>query len=159
MDSPDGWREFRQLLKTNVGGSGLEKILTIRNTGNADLQLGAITLEGTQSGDFQLSSPANLTIAPGGATTLTLRFLPAGSGPRTASLHIFSNAEGLKSPFDLTLTGEGNTKPNFDGYVIPTLKNQPAAVAIADVLGAANPGHRPLHAQSEAAVRHAAVFA
>ncbi len=76
--------------------------LQIRNTGNAQLEVTAINLAGTDAADFS-TSLLNASVGPGGIVTGDLNFSPAADGPRTASLEIVNNA----SPYTANLQGNG----------------------------------------------------
>jgi len=90
-----------------VGSFGLVKTFTIRNPGTADLTGLAITRDGANADDFTVDGPGSTTVAPGSSTTFTVTFAPGAAGPRSASLHLASNAAGAQNPFDLNLTGSG----------------------------------------------------
>ncbi|RBP41232.1 serine/threonine protein kinase [Roseimicrobium gellanilyticum] len=94
---------------------GTESILdlTIRNTGQAELQVLSYTdLDGPAAKEyFVRSNGTSRSIAPGSTGTLSIRFMPAEAGPREASLHISSNAPGDRKIFDLGLMGVGQDVP------------------------------------------------
>jgi hypothetical protein len=79
--------------------------LTIANTGTANLTGIAASLSGTGSGSFSITtSPATQLAAPAGSTTVTVVFLPASQGAKTATLRITSNDDD-ENPYEITLTG------------------------------------------------------
>lgn len=93
------------------GAAGIPISFTIRNPGTTALALGAITMNGTNGSEFTASAPASTTVLPGESSTFNVTFHPATGGPKTAALHVASNAGGAKASFDLNLTGTGNAKP------------------------------------------------
>lgn len=90
-----------------VGGSGVLKTFTVKNTGNAVLTLAAPTVIGGDAGDFAVNSTGTLLgIASGQQTTFTVAFNPTAGGSRSTTLRISSN-DPDENPFDITLTGIG----------------------------------------------------
>lgn len=87
-------------------GTGLS--FTIRNTGTANLVLQTITIDGTNAGDFAVTSPPTSPVIPGGSTTFTVTFTAGAVGSRSAALHIPSN-DSDESPFDISVSGTGIT--------------------------------------------------
>jgi hypothetical protein len=87
--------------------------IVIQNTGASDLDLNVagITLalgSGTETGTFSLVTSPSATLASGAKTTLTLRFVPASVGAKTATISIPSN--DIKTPvFTFTMNGTGFT--------------------------------------------------
>jgi hypothetical protein len=91
---------------TRVGLAGRTKTFTIRNMGAADLTGIAVTLSGTQAGDFSATQPKLSKLASGASTTFTVRFKPTSTGERSSTLKIASNDRD-ENPFDVRLTGQG----------------------------------------------------
>ncbi len=90
---------------------------TITNPGTANLNLGAITTDGTHPGDFSVDASGMLaSVVPGGSTTFTVVFTPGSGGSRSAAIHITSNVSGEKNPFDIALSGSGSNSlaPTFN---------------------------------------------
>ena len=94
-----------------LGGSRAVKTFTITNPGAADLTgLAFATQDGANPGDFMVSTLSGTIIpAAGGSVTFTVTFTPSGSGLRSAAIHLTSNVTGTKNPFDIALTGTGQT--------------------------------------------------
>ena len=94
-----------------LGGSSAVKTFTITNPGNADLTaLAFTTKDGTNPGDFTVTALSGTTVpASGGSVTFTVTFTPGASGARSAAIHVASNVNGAKNPFDIALTGTGQT--------------------------------------------------
>lgn len=87
-------------------------ILTITNTGAANITGLAITTDGIHIGDFTVGSPATTFLPPGASTTFRIFFQPAAAGPRTASIHLASN-DADENPFDIALSGIGIAMPDI----------------------------------------------
>ncbi len=79
------------------------QMLTIRNTGTANLSVTQASLSGTGFSVSGLTLP--LALSPGGTSTFTLGFAPASAGNLTGSLTLSSNAPS--SPLDVPLAGTG----------------------------------------------------
>ena len=89
------------------GGSNSHTFI-IRNDGSGDLTGVAITIDGTNAGDFSLTTNPATSVAPGQMTSFVVKFAPEATGARSAALHIASN-DGQHNPFDLGLSGTGYT--------------------------------------------------
>lgn len=100
------------LNKVINGRSGIARIVTIRNAGATELTLGPITKDGTNPGDFAVSTPATTTLSAGASVDFTVIFTPGALGVRTAALHIPSN-DADEPSFDIALTGTGVTPPEL----------------------------------------------
>lgn len=88
-------------------GTNVDHVFTIRNIGLRDLTGLGITIDGTNAGDFTITSAPTAPLAgPNGSTTFTVRFAPGTAGPKTAELHFASN-DADENPFDIVLTGNG----------------------------------------------------
>jgi hypothetical protein len=91
----------------NQGTTSIAQPITLTNTGNASLTISAISIAGTNSGDFPIQSNTCATsVAAGGNCTISISFNPNGSGSRSATLQILSNA--ASSPDSVQLLGTGN---------------------------------------------------
>jgi hypothetical protein len=88
-----------------AGHSGTTRTFTIRNSGSTDLTLGSFTVDGTNPGDFTVSTNGMATtVATGSSTTFTVTFNPAAAGARSATLHLANN-DLNEASFDIMLTG------------------------------------------------------
>ena len=88
-------------------GASASLTFTIKNIGTANLTGLIVSKDGTNPGDFTITSnPVAPVAGPSGSTTFIVRFAPTGSGTRSAAIHIASN-DADENPFDLTLTGTG----------------------------------------------------
>ena len=98
----------------NPGSSTAAKTFTITNPGTATLSGLAISVGGANAGDFNVSTLSTTSVAAGsGSATFTVTFTPGGTGLRNAAIHISSNVSGSKNPFDIAVTGRGNTPPTL----------------------------------------------
>lgn len=88
-----------------IGGS-LDQTFVITNTGNATLNLGTVTTSGTHAAEFVVVTQPAATVAVSNSTTLVLRFLPGGSGVRSAAIS-FSTDDADENPFNFSVQGEG----------------------------------------------------
>lgn len=93
---------------TSIGSTNATRVITLSNSGTANLTGLSVTLDGANSSDFSVSAPGASSLAAGTNTTLTVTFHPATSGSRVAALHIASN-DADEAPFDISLSGSGAT--------------------------------------------------
>jgi hypothetical protein len=77
--------------------------VTITNTGNSNVTISQITLNG--SSYFMTGGTAPVTLSPLQNLTLTIQFSPTAAGSLPGSISIVSNASG--SPATISLTGTG----------------------------------------------------
>ncbi len=112
VEAPPGTR-----LADNHGGIAFEglaagtsrpaKVITLRNTGTADLNRLSVTLDGADASNYSLSTTGmKTTLAPGEKTTFTVSFNDSGTATtrRVAAIHIASN-DLDENPFDIPLKG------------------------------------------------------
>ncbi|MBL9113665.1 MAG: SUMF1/EgtB/PvdO family nonheme iron enzyme [Verrucomicrobiaceae bacterium] len=91
----------------SVQAFGTNRSFRIRNTGTATLSGIAVSIDGADAGMFSVFGTAPETsLAAGGETTFTLRFLPTSLGTKSAALHIASN-DADENPFDIAMSGTG----------------------------------------------------
>ena len=88
-----------------VGENAVQGTITITNPGVSDLSVTAITLEGADVSEFDIS-PTGVTIAPGGSETITITFDPASIGNKSITMLVDHNA-GDQLIVDLTAVAEG----------------------------------------------------
>jgi hypothetical protein len=119
-----------------VPGGSADSSFVIRNTGTAPLQLAGETMsqaDGFASPDFTIATAPDATVPPGGSTSLIIRFAPLSAGVKTATLRIYSD-DADESPFDLIVSGTGNTPPAFTGVTVDTVQGSPVPVSEAKIL-------------------------
>jgi hypothetical protein len=84
--------------------------IKIKNLQSIALKISAITVGGTDPGDFSIQSnlcpTAPATVPANSSCTVNMIFTPAASGGRTATLSVADDALG--SPQSITLKGDGN---------------------------------------------------
>ncbi|MFU8849122.1 MAG: ice-binding family protein [Opitutales bacterium] len=103
-----GNRDFGSVV---VGGDN-SLTFTIKNTGNADLSVDDIVIDGVDAALFSLTldpSPA-IVSGPNGSTTFSVQFAPLTTGLKAAALRIVNN-DSSKDPFDIALTGTATAAP------------------------------------------------
>jgi probable HAF family extracellular repeat protein len=118
------------------GGGTSVRTMTVTNTGDAALTISAVSVAGTNPGDFAVSGGTGVTIPPGGSTPLTVTFQPTAAGFRAGYLTIAGNA--YYSLATVTLLGKGiGTKPtiqvdttSFDFGSVPLTTNASKTVMI-----------------------------
>ena len=91
-----------------VIGANTSLTFTITNTGNADLTVSGITIDGPDSASFTVTTIPIAPVSPSGSTTFTVQFTPVGTGLKTAALHIANN-DTNNNPFNIAITGTGTT--------------------------------------------------
>lgn len=96
-----------------VGGAPLVVTFTIRNGGNAALNLTGspmVQVSGTNASDVRITQPQQNSLTPNTSTTFQLSFSPGAVGTRTAKLTIPSN-DPLQPAFTVNLLGTGTNGP------------------------------------------------
>jgi len=86
-----------------VGTSSANQVVTLSNTGNANLTIGSIQA----TGDFGAANNCPASLAAGSACTINVSFAPTAAGTRSGSVSINDSATG--SPQTVALTGTGVT--------------------------------------------------
>lgn len=89
----------------NQGTTSPAQNLTLANSGRATLSITAISVGGTNPGDFRQTNSCGSSVAAGGNCSIGVTFAPAAIGPRSATLSISDNATG--SPQSVTMAGTG----------------------------------------------------
>ena len=114
LPSTTDWTDFSTIASTRT--------FTIQNTGNVILNIGAITIDGTNAADFSITTPPSATVAAYGSTTFVVSFIPSAINVRTAAIHIVNN-DTDENPYDFSVQGFG---------IIPEIDIQGNAISIAD---------------------------
>ena len=111
---------------------------SIANRGTSSLTLGAASISGANSGDFTITSQPATQIGPAHRTNMVVRFIPGGTGSRSASVSFATN-DTDENPFNFTLSGNG-VSPEItikrSGQSIPDDSN--VASALGNVVVGAN---------------------
>jgi len=94
-----------------INSTSSDRTATLTNTGTTVVSFSDTTITGTNQSDFRQRLNSCVPNLPaGGSCTVTLAFSPSATGPRSATLSIYSNA--TTSPHQVSLTGTGsNTTP------------------------------------------------
>lgn len=82
------------------------RTFTIQNTGTATLNVGTITISGTNAADFSVSVNPSSTVAASGSTTFEITFQPSAIGLRTAAISIL-NDDINENPYNFNIQGTG----------------------------------------------------
>ncbi|MDI6046469.1 choice-of-anchor D domain-containing protein [Flavobacterium yafengii] len=97
------WTDFGSM-ETSTGI--ITKTYTIQNTGTSALSIGAITISGTNAGDFALTTSPSASIPAGGSTTFSVTFNPNTLGLKTAAISIV-NDDTDENPYNFSIQGTG----------------------------------------------------
>lgn len=82
---------------------------SVTNSGNATLNISAVTLGGNNPGDFSMTTTCNGPYAANAGCTITLTFTPLAAGQRSATVTIADDA--ANSPQILSVTGTATPAP------------------------------------------------
>ena len=93
-----------------VGGSSLERPVTVTNSGTDPLEITGVTFSGADAAQFASTFSQAVTIPAGETASIGAVFDPTSSGVKTAQMEIAFNGEG--SPSKATLTGEAVSVAN-----------------------------------------------
>jgi len=106
---------------TNFGsvalGTNASLTFTITNSGSADLTGLIITIDGSNSVLFTVTTNPVAPVSPGSNTTFTVRFAPVSAGVKNAMLHIANN-DTNNNPFNIALSGTGIGASLVPGIVV-----------------------------------------
>jgi hypothetical protein len=90
----------------NTGSNSIAQVVTLTNSGNAPLNISAISIGGANPADFtQTNTCFNTPIDAGGTCTLSISFSPSDVGNLSAAVQILSDAP----PATIDLTGAATT--------------------------------------------------
>ena len=84
------------------------QIFTIKNTGTADLNISAPTIEGTDKDDFVVTPSGITVIEPGESTTFSITFTPSAVKTHNATINITNN-DPDENPYDFAIQGTGKS--------------------------------------------------
>jgi large repetitive protein len=96
-----------------VDTNSAQSTVTVRNDGNGNLIIDAITLTGSDPGDFVITSgsvpPPSVVVGPGASASWTVRCRPSSQGVKTASFRIDNNDDQVtpEDPLTVSLTCRG----------------------------------------------------
>ncbi len=89
----------------NQGTTSPVQTVTLTNSGNAALSITAISVGGTNPGDFRQTNSCGSSVVAGGNCSIGVTFTPTASGSRSATLTIGDNATGSQQLVSLAGTG------------------------------------------------------
>ena len=93
-----------------VGTTSAAKSVIVTNVGTTPVTFTAISVAGTNPGDYQISAnTCNASLGAGGTCAVTVRFKPTAVGTRKATLSMIDNGGG--SPQTASLNGGGQQLP------------------------------------------------
>ncbi|MDM8542978.1 choice-of-anchor D domain-containing protein [Desulfococcaceae bacterium HSG9] len=94
-----------------VTGTDTDTVFTIENIGSADLTLTTpLTIAGADAGEFSIQAQPTSPVTAGGSVTFTVRFSPATTGTKSATISITNN-DSDENPYVLNLQGTGTPVP------------------------------------------------
>ena len=107
------------------GASSDAQTITLRNIGDAPLELTALSVSGADAGAFALAAPSlPLSIEPGGAVDAAVAFAPATAGSQSAEVQV---------------VGAGGQALSIDLYGLGSVgeqgENEPPLAAVVQTLG------------------------
>lgn len=90
---------------TRVGSKSAPQTIDLINTGSAALNITTLKLAGRWPGNYSKTSTCGTQVAAGASCSITVTFVPLGTGQRNASVSITDDGGG--SPQTVTLIGTG----------------------------------------------------
>ena len=99
--SPSSWAFGNQVVNT----TSTAESITVTNPGTATLTISAVSITGTNAGDFSQTNNCSTVAAGSGSCTIQVTFTPSAIGSRSASVSVTDNASG--SPHTVSLSGTG----------------------------------------------------
>lgn len=111
-----------------IGSASDKQTIRIFNSGDGDLNIGEVKLEGNDAGDFGLfdNSCANNIISPSQFCSVKTWFAPQAEGEKMATISIASDDPDTPI-FEIALTGKGIVPP------IPDIKVDPISVGFGEI--------------------------
>ncbi len=114
-----------------VGTTSAGQTLTVTNSGSAPLTFSTIQIAGLNAPDFILSATTcQSTLAAAASCTVTVKFSPALSGSRSATLNFTDSAANSPQVISLAGTGSGGALPTFSSTALQ-FGSEPVATAAA----------------------------
>jgi hypothetical protein len=92
-----------------VGTQSAAQMVTLTNSGTAVLNIEGISITGTNGSDFTQTNDCVASMAVNAVCTFNVKFTPAATGARSASIMIDDDAPG--NPHSIALTGTGQVQP------------------------------------------------
>ena len=91
--------------EVQVGSSSAPLPVTVTNTGNADLEIGAVTFTNSAFSIYD-GDVTGMTLLPGASQIMNLVFTPSSAGAETGTMQISSN-DSDENPTTVSLSGNG----------------------------------------------------
>ena len=108
------------------GASGAQSV-TVRNIGNATMNIGGVNISGTNATSFTFLNNCRGTLQRGSSCTISVTFRPKATGALTAKLNISNNAtNAVAGVTSVTLNGTGSAP-------LPQLVVTPTSIAFGSV--------------------------
>ncbi len=125
-DSSPSTSDHTDFGSADVSGGTVDRTYTIQNTGSATLSISGVSLSGSHSGDFSVTSSPSASISAGATSNFTVRFNPNATGTRSATVNIANNSS--TSNYDFAIQGTGTSSPT----PAPEINVQGNATSISD---------------------------
>lgn len=97
---------------TSVGVASAARSVTLNNTGTATLNVSAVSVSGTDAGDFNMTNTCVGAVLPTANCQIAIVFTPGANGARSALITLTNNA--ANSPQTIALSGNGATLATAD---------------------------------------------
>lgn len=94
-------------------------VFTVRNTGTADLTLGAARLSGTAVSHFRIATQVPATVAAGRSASFSVVYDPSAVGTHAAVVSVPNN-DADENPYDFVISGSGTGTRDDHGDTIAT---------------------------------------
>jgi len=91
--------------------SSATKVVTVTNSGTANLNITSVAVAGSNPGDFAETNDCGNSVAPNGTCSINVTFTPTALGTRSANVNLTDNAPS--SPQTVSLNGTGITSVSF----------------------------------------------
>ncbi len=113
--------------KQTINTTSSSRSITFSNTGAGTLEITAISISGTNPGDFGYTSAAQpILVSAGATTTINVTFTPTAGGSRSATLNVTHNAGAAAA---IALSGSGGVPAAQLGATALHFGNQPINTA------------------------------
>jgi hypothetical protein len=100
--------------------------ITVTNSGGGSLNMGNLSMSGTNASDFSASGCSGQSLSAGATCTISITFTPGASGARSATLSISDN--DATSPQSVALSGNG-MHPTYSWTGVRTFDGRSTYVA------------------------------
>ena len=138
------------LPSTTQGATSVPVVVTVTNSGNATLNVSAVTVTGVNASDFPLASNTcnGAALAANATCLVSITFRPSATGVRQANLQIADNAPANPQSFALTGTGNASTPAVVISPATPTIAGTQGTASNPTNIVISNSGSAPLHVSS-----------